>query len=243
VVDSREADEIAAQLARCLSAKDSAAAFEILVPVLEQRTPFRLLDRIAVAAGTSRWPETIALLDRIAAAGREGGWVIIGQMLWRLYAGRPEETISECRRYILAADAWYGADILAERVPGRALVQDFATAVDLLAPWRSDANRWARRALGVAVHFWAKRSRGGKVQEDRAQVLLDFLAPMFEEKDMDAVKGVGWGLKTLGRHYPDQASRWLLAQAGRPHRRLMLRKALTYLPAEERRSVLEGFDL
>lgn len=26
---------------------------------------------------------------------------------------------------------------------------------------------------------------------------------------MDAVKGMGWGLKTLGRHYPDLVADWL----------------------------------
>jgi hypothetical protein len=57
---------------------------------------------------------------------------------------------------------------------------------------------------------------------------------MFEEWEMDAVKGVGWGLKTLGRHYPDLVADWLAQQVGRRHRALMLRKALTYLSNEQR---------
>jgi hypothetical protein len=35
---------------------------------------------------------------------------------------------------------------------------------------------------------------------------------MFEEWDMTAVKGVGWGLKTLGKHYPDLVAAWVAQQ-------------------------------
>ena len=60
---------------------------------------------------------------------------------------------------------------------------------------------------------------------------------MFGEWDVDAVKGVGWGLKTLGKHYPDLVADWLadqVVQRRRRHRTLMLRKALTYLSDEQR---------
>ena len=59
---------------------------------------------------------------------------------------------------------------------------------------------------------------------------------MFGEWDMIAVKGVGWGLKTMGRYYPDLMADWLaqrVVPAQRRHRALMLRKALTYLSDEQ----------
>lgn len=65
-----------------------------------------------------------------------------------------------------------------------------------------------------------------------ARALLDFLGPLFEEREMDAVKGVGWGLKTLGRYYPDLTASWLerqLVQQQRRPRPLMVRKALKFL--------------
>jgi len=142
-----------------------------------------------------------------------------------------------CRSYIVAADVWYGADILGERVPGPALAADFEQAVMQLAPWRKDQDAWVRRAVGVSVHFWAKRSRGAEELRPRAQALLDFLEPTFEEWEMDAVKGAGWGLKTLGKHYPDLVADWLAEQVverQRRHRALILRKALTYLSSEQR---------
>ena len=89
----------------------------------------------------------------------------------------------------------------------------------------------------MAAHFWAKRSRGAVELTPRAEALLDFLAPMFGEREMDAVKGIGWGLKTLGKYYPDLVTEWLVEQVltrQRPHRALMLRKAMTYLPEAQR---------
>lgn len=242
-MNSREADEVAALLTGYLAAGDCASAYGALKPVLEQRTPFRLLDRITAAAGPGPQPETGLLLDQIAEDGREGGWVVIGGMLWAQYASRPAQTLAECRRYIVIADTWYGADILGERGPGPALVEDFERAQVLLSPWREDANHWVRRSIGVAVHFWAKRSRGDEVLEGQAQSLLAFLEPMFGEWEMDAVKGVGWGLKTMGKYYPLPLAGWLLDQRDRKHRRLMLRKAMTYLPGEDRRKVLEAYGL
>ncbi len=128
-------------------------------------------------------------------------------------------------------------------MPGPALVADLQPALDLLAPWREDGNRWVRRAVGVSAHFWAKRSRGAAERAPQAAALLAFLEPMFGEWDMDAVKGVGWGLKTLGRHYPGQVADWLAQQVvpgERRHRALMLRKALTYLSDEQRARATGG---
>jgi hypothetical protein len=63
---------------------------------------------------------------------------------------------------------------------------------------------------------------------------------MFGERVMDAAKGVGWGIKTLGRQYPTLVTDWLADRVvpGRQrHRAVMLRKALKYLSAEQRAQV------
>ena len=135
---------------------------------------------------------------------------------------------------MILADIWYATDILGERVPGPALVTDFDRAFAALAPWRADENRWVRRTVGVAVHLWAKRSRGADEYSKQVKQLLTFLEPMFEERDIDAIKGVGWGLKTLGKYYPDLIGDWLTQQKNRPHRVLMMRKAITYLSKKQR---------
>jgi hypothetical protein len=212
-------------------------AYAILAPTLAARTPFPALGRIGETIATAPLPTVNAFLEQIASQKTMGGWVIIGSGLGEQLACDLPGAISRCRVFIEAADAWYGADILGERVPGPALVFDLQSALPLLEPWRDDPNPWVRRTVGVAVHFWTKRSRGQSKYAGQAQTLLDFLAPMFSEWDLDAVKGVGWGLKTLGRYYPELLTEWLNEQTGphgKRHRALMMRKATTYLPEKRR---------
>jgi hypothetical protein len=236
-MDLGEATELGTRIAALVEAGQLDQADALLAPVLAGRTPFRLLDRIGEAVGVGPLPEVNAFLDRIAAERTEGGWVVIASALGRQLERDPGGAFARCRSYVIAADVWYATDILGERVPGPALGAPMGAPPPLLSPWREDADRWVRRTVGVAIHFWAKRSRGAPELRAQAKALLTFLEPMFEERDLDAVKGVGWGLKTLGRHYPDLAADWLAEQVNQQRRRpraLMLRKALTYLSDEQR---------
>jgi hypothetical protein len=232
-MDAKTADTLGAQLAALLREGRPDEAQALLTPVLAERTPFRYLDRIARAVAGLPWPALDPFLARLAAGATEGGWVIVGSALGGQLARDLDGAFARCRTYVVAANVWYGADILGERVPGPALVAHFDQALPCLAPWRADDDRWVRRAVGVAVHFWAKRARGAPDLAGQAAALLDLLEPMFEEWEMDAVKGVGWGLKTLGRHYPDLLAPWLEEQVAvrqRRHRTILVRKATAYLP-------------
>jgi hypothetical protein len=236
-VRTQQARELGQRIAALVQTGKLAQPYALLAPVLAERTRFTLLGHIGEAVGAAPLEPVNAFLQHIAAHRTEGGWVIIGAALGQQLDRDPAGAFARCRDYVIAADVWYGADILGERVPGPALVAGFQPALDLLAPWREDPNRWVRRTVGVAAHFWAKRSRGAAEHADQAETLLAFLSPMFEEWDVDAVKGVGWGLKTLSRHYPDLVADWLAQQVvhrQRRHRTLMLRKALTYLSDEQR---------
>lgn len=242
-MNARSADKVGKRVAVLVEQDRAAEACALLAPVLAQRTPFRLLDRIGSVVGTGPVPTVDALLDLIAGDRTEGGWVIIASALRQQLGCNLSGAIGRARAYIIEADIWYGADILGERVPGPALVDHFERALPLLELWREDANRWVRRAVGVAIHFWAKRSRGASDLRERAGALLVFLGPMFEEWEMDAVKGVGWGLKTLGRTYPHLVAPWLEEQVmhlQRRHRSLILRKATTYIPDELRAHLMGG---
>ena len=240
---AKEAEAIGAQVAALAHSGHEEGAYSLLAPVLAERTPFRLLDRVGRAVGAGPLPETNAFLGRIAAGRTEGGWVVIGSALGQQLERDLAGALALCHTFIKAADVWYATDILGERVPGPGLVAGFEPCLVRLAPWREDANRWVRRTVGVAVHFWAKRSQGAPEQRPRAEALLAFLEPMFGEWELDAAKGVGWGLKTLGRHYPDLVADWLVVQAmqrQRRHRALILRKAMTHLPEEQCARVMGG---
>jgi 3-methyladenine DNA glycosylase AlkD len=242
-VKAGEATELGQRIAALVVTRPVAQAYALLAPVLAERTPFRLLGRIGDAIGAGPLDPVNGFLEHVAAAKTEGGWVVIGSTLGQQLDRDPEGAFARCRAFIVAADVWYGADILGERVPGPALMTHFQPSLGLLAPWREDSNRWVRRTVGVAVHFWAKRSRGAAELAPQAEALLAFLEPMFEEWDMDAVKGVGWGLKTLGKHYPEVVVDWLaqdVIPSQRHYRTLMLRKALTHLSEEQRARATEG---
>jgi hypothetical protein len=208
-----------------------------LAPVLVERTPFRLLDAIGEHLGARPLDALIPFLDQIAAQRTMGGWVVIASALSQHLSADLSNTFGQTRRYVIAAGLWYAADIFGERVPGPALVAHFDPAVELLAVWREDPDPWVRRNVGVAVHYWAKQARGNPEFQPQAVRLLDLLAPCFTEREQDAIKGIGWGMKTLGRYFPALVAEWLIRQAGRPHRALMLRKATKYLPEEFRLAV------
>ncbi len=236
---AQEARELGKRIAARVRAGEIVQAYDLLSPVLAERTPFDKLGRIGEIVGAGPLsPEQSQrvndFLDLIASDKTEGGWVVIGAALRVQLDHDLESAFVRCRDFIIDGDVWYATDIMGERVPGPALVDCYQPALELLAPWREDANPWVRRAVGVAVHFWAKRSRGVPEQAPQAQALLAFIGPTFEEWDMIVVKGVGWGLKTLGKHYPELVADWLAGQVTRRHRTLMLRKALTYLSDEQR---------
>ncbi|MGD2105828.1 MAG: DNA alkylation repair protein [Anaerolineae bacterium] len=237
---AEEARDLGRRLAECVRTSGPEDAYALLGPVLARRTPFAKLGLIGKAVGREPLDLVNAFLDRIAATGAEGGWVVIGAVLSQQLNRDLQGALERCRAYVIASGVWYGTDILAERVPGPALVTHFESALRSLLPWREDENVWVRRAVGVAVHFWAKRSRSAEELVPRARLLLRFLGPMFEEWEMPAVKGVGWGLKTLGRYYPDLLADWLteeIVPSERHHRALMLRKALAYLSESQRARV------
>jgi 3-methyladenine DNA glycosylase AlkD len=235
---TQDARALGQQLCALVDGGRIAQAYEMLSPILTQKTPFCLLDVIGTEMGCASLRPVNAFLEHIAADKTMGGWVVTASALAQQLPYDLPGAFLRCRRYVVAGDVWYTTDILGERVPGPALMADFDQALAHLAPWRTDENRWVRRTVGVAVHFWAKRSRGVAEFSIQAEHLLVILEPKFEECDTDAIKGIGWGLKTIGKHYPDLLVEWLGIQSSRSHRALMMKKALTYLSSEQRVQVV-----
>jgi 3-methyladenine DNA glycosylase AlkD len=236
-----EARIIGKQLTSQVQNGDLDAAQELLNPILADRTPFSALNQIGSSLAACSLDPVYTLLDRLAVDKHMGGWVVIGSALGAQLGRDFGGALSRCKMYIIAADVWYGADILGERVPGPALLLDFKRALDILNPWSEDDNRWVRRSVGVSAHYWAKKSAGSEQHALSATELLDFMTPMFTEWEMEAAKGVGWGLKTLGKYYPDILTKWLvkLLSDQQPHyRAIMLRKSITYLPESNKAKIL-----
>jgi len=236
-ITSTRARELGESIKKDLQQGEIQSAYSLLAPVLAERTPFPKLGLIGEILGTAPQKQVNQFINTIADHQTEGGWVVIVKALEVQLSDDLPGAMARARQFIIDADIWYGADILGERVPGPALLSSFHPALDELRPWREDANMWVRRTVGVAVHFWAKRTRGKNGVDDQAASLLGLLAPMFWEWEMPAVKGVGWGLKTIGKYYPGILTSWLktdILPKDRRYRALMLRKALTYLSPEQK---------
>jgi len=236
-----EAKTTGESLAQQVSTGDVDNAISSLNPILADRTPFSTLDRIGGSLVDLPQDNIYTFLDRLASDRYMGAWVVIGSALGAQLDRDFNGALSRCKKYIILSDAWYGADILGERVPGPALCSDFNNALNILSAWRIDSNRWVRRAVGVSVHYWAKKSKGSKLQTKRAVELLNFIAPIFTEWEMDAAKGIGWGLKTMGKFYPDNLTNWLmeiLSDQQLRYRAIMVRKSITYLPESNKVEIL-----
>lgn len=233
---TREIDALSQQCLAELNHHGAARAYAVLAPTLAFRTPFALLDRLGQQLSVA--PNLHALLKEIAAHPTIGGWPVIGSALQLHLTTDLSVTLNACRAFIITGNVWHSTDSFGERVLGPALVQHFSPTLKHLRAWRTDENHWVRRSLGVGVHLWAKRARGADEKATQAKQLLAFLTPLFDEQHIEAVKGIGWGLKTLGRYYPEITADWLTLRVTRTRSSaLMLRKATTYLSAAQRQQV------
>ena len=231
------ARQMGSQISELINDGHMEGAVQLITPTLLSPTPFTTLDRIGKQIGSSSLDVSEPFYNLLASEKYMGSWVIIASALHCHLPTDLVRTLANCRDFIIQADVWYATDIFGERVAGPALLGDFHPALQVLSAWREDPNRWVRRCVGVALHLWAKRTGGNAEMVDRARELFHLIEPVFEEKNQDAVKGIGWGLKTMGRYYPDLAFVWLKEQINRLHRQprpLMLRKAITYLPPEQK---------
>ena len=180
---TQEARELGKRIAVLVQSGQIAQAYAPLSPVLAERTPFAMLRRIGEPVGAGPLEEACpeydrranAFLERIATDKTEGGWVVIASVLEKQLDRDLAGAFARCRDFIIAADVWHGTDTMGEGVVGQALVRHFEPALDLLSPWRADANPWVRRAVGTGVHFWAKRSRGAAELVDKAKTVLALL--------------------------------------------------------------------
>lgn len=221
---------------RCIEAidrGDQESLWNTLNPVLDAKVPFPLLDemgRLLGEAGRLDPSRYFIVFNEIIATNKMGGYVIVGQALAALCEIELEASIHRAKEIIAKGQRWYVCDIVGERVLGQSLVAHFETTTTILEEMTSVENQWVRRSIGVAVHFFAKRR---PEDLEKMKRLISLLSLLIEDKRVNVVKGVGWGLKTIGKHQPKLVEEYLQETVKTKRiSRLMLRKATTYL--EER---------
>ncbi len=215
-------------------------AADTLKPLLNTKCAFSKLDKLGNLIGTKAKNNPDPFLkafDCIIESQAMGGFVVVGEALATLLDTDFDAVMQKSREYIIKGATWYVCDIIGERSIGKAVVGHFELTLPYLSVFLEDKNKWVKRSAGVAVHFFAKRVRDNP---EKAKMLLDVLALHIEERQVDVVKGIGWGIKTMGRVYPEVVVPFLIEQlkAKKKLSALMMRKALKYLPPEKKTEVL-----
>jgi 3-methyladenine DNA glycosylase AlkD len=233
-----DADAIASEAEALIREGDLERACAILDPPAFGRTKFPILDRVGTRLGQASLKEAAFLeaLDRMISRGSVGYYVIVGSALAQRLGSNMVTCLEKTAEYIIMAENWAKCDSIAERVWGEALVCNFPRAYKYLARIRDHDNRWIRRAIGVAVHYFTKRRPTARAE---LRKLLVLLAPGLGEREYDAIKGIGWGFKTIGKYQPKLLTRFLENHVKRAHpTKLMLKKVTTYLPARTKQRLI-----
>ena len=87
-----------------------------------RRNAFAMLDRAGRGLGAVSMVRLDPVLDGLARTGAEGAWPVIGSALGAHIRDDMDGVLARCHDLIKGAGVWYATDILAERVPGPALV-------------------------------------------------------------------------------------------------------------------------
>jgi 3-methyladenine DNA glycosylase AlkD len=234
----RDADAVASKAEELIREADLEEACSVLDPLAFGRTKFPILDRVGTRLGQASLEEAgfLEALDRMISRGSVGYYVVVGSALAQRLGSSMGTCLERTAEYIVIGENWAKCDSIAERVWGEALVCNFPQAYKYLARMRDHDNRWIRRAVGVAVHYFAKRRPSATAE---LRKLLVLLAPELGEREYDAIKGIGWGFKTIGKYQPKLLTRFLENHVKRAHpTKLMLKKATTYLPARTKQRLI-----
>ncbi|MCL5011200.1 MAG: DNA alkylation repair protein [Patescibacteria group bacterium] len=238
-ISNEQIKTLANQVISLTSANKYREVVKILKPLLDTKCPFIKLDLLGKEigrAGTSQPQKFFKSFDEIIDYNAMGGFVIVGQALIPFLEKDFEAVMQRSREYIIKGNEWYVCDIIGERSLGQALVDYFDKTCSWLKKFLQDENKWVKRSTGIAVHFFSKRVLDEPVKTEKLLMLIE---PYIEEKQRDIVKGIGWGLKTIGRHHPDILVKFLKKQiqVKKNISKLMIRKALTYLDKDNKLAI------
>jgi len=200
--------------------------------LLNSKIPFPKLDLLGKIIGENLNAEkAFSLFDRIVDMDKMGSYVIVAYGMTEFINSDLNLCMNKAKEYIVKGNEWYVCDIFGDRILGHSLVERFEDSLPYFREFSRDENRWMRRVVGVAVHYFAKKIRD---DEKRIRRLIDLLDMQVEEKNRDIAKGVGWGLKTIGKFYPEVLERYLKRILSRKRiSAVVFRKAVTYLPNKE----------
>ena len=204
-----------------------------LLPVLNEKTSFQMFDAIGSEIGKralSYKSKYFEFFDLLSNKKLMGGYVVIAQALISLLQDDCRMCFEKAKEYMIEGDEWYVCDTFGERFLGYAMIDHYDKTRSLFQKFIQDDNYWVKRSVGVAAHFFAKRCIDDKKDDKKAADILELLTPLIKERDIRFHKGIGWGLKTLGRYYPHLLVTYMKKQISEKRiSAVIIRKCITYL--------------
>ncbi len=213
-ISSQRAAELALECSAHLAQDNMAGFWSCLQPVLESKLSDESLALFGEILGeqAAKDPERyFRAFDEMIAKQSTGCYVIVGKALTRMLETHFERCCDRARDYIAQGQSYETADFVGQSVLGEALVKYFDQTVVVLKSLSHDESRWVRRAVGAAVQFFSEEVRDA----DQTARLLELTLPLMGSEDDVVLKGVGWGLKTVGRYHPELLERFLKTHIGR----------------------------
>lgn len=141
----------------------------------------------------------LPLADKIIDKDYIGSYVIAGIFLQLRLKNNLEECFEKVAEYLIKGDKWYSCDIIAERVFGIALLNNFDESFCFIKEYANHKNDWVKRAAGVAIHFATKKG----LKKENVEKLLKLISEQITSKSLHVKKGFGWALKTIAKYHPD----------------------------------------
>jgi 3-methyladenine DNA glycosylase AlkD len=234
---------IASNCTHCIENGQINKVWDELLPVLNERTSFQMLDIIGSKIGEnalSHKSKYLEFFDLLSNNKLMGGYVVIAQALISLLQDDYRKCFEKAKEYMIEGDEWYVCDTFGERVLGYAMIDHYDKVRSLFQEFVYDDNHWVRRSVGVATHFFAKRCRDNKRDDEKAADILELLTPQICERDIRILKGIGWGLKTLGRYYPELLVPYIKTQiSSKRISAVIIRKCITYLDDISKNEILQ----
>lgn len=228
-LSAQRAAELALECSAYLAEDDLGAFWSCLQPVVESKLSDESLDLFGEILGEEAGKNTeryFRAFDEMIAKKSRGCYIIVGKALSRMMESHFEQCCDRARDYIARGQSYEASDLIGKPVLGEALVKYFDQTVGVLEELSHDESRWVKRAVGAAVQFFSEEVR----DPERTRRLLELTLPLMASQDEVVLKGVGWGLKTIGRYQPDVLEKFLKTHIGRrdisPE---VVKKAVAYL--------------
>jgi len=213
-LSSQRAAELALECSAYLSEDDLGAFWSCLQPVLKSKLSDDSLALFGEILGeeAAKDPERyFRAFDEMIAKQSSGCTVIVGKALSKMLETHFDQCCDRARTYIAQGESYETADFVGQSVLGEALVRYFDQTVGVLKNLSHDESKWVRRAVGAAVQFFSEEVR----DVDQTGRLLELTLPLMGSDDDVVLKGVGWGLKTIGRYHPELLEKFLKTHIGR----------------------------